>query len=374
MHRLHKLNRKDGMKMRLTRRLEQLFAAILPFLLLGLLLVLANGGREIAEVLNGRVKLCLEMLIPSLFACMAAANLLQQSGAAEQLGRWFAKVFPCSAPMAGVFLLSQLAGYPVGAALLRKLCAEGKVSLQDANRMSTVCFGGGPSFAVGLAGTQLFGSAAVGWKLWGCCLLANLCAAFILRPNRNTSIEPPQARVSCRMDAEILTDSVSDAMRSLYHICGIVLLFGAAEWLFEKGGVLLAVGAVCERFGVPTHQTTAFCAALLDVTQLVRFCRSGVSAWAAIPCAAGLLSFGGICVLLQCKAVGGEVISVGRLLLTRFFVGILAAGFSVLLLLADDENLAVSTLLLSHKTFSFASPLPSLLIFFTGFPLILKKD
>ncbi|MCQ2434775.1 MAG: hypothetical protein MJ062_06020 [Oscillospiraceae bacterium] len=358
----------------LSIRKMRFWTAILPLVLLGLLFLLANSGREIAAILQSRVELCLEMLIPSLFACMAAANLFQQSGAAEVLGGRLCRLFRWSAPLTGVFLLSQLAGYPVGAVLLRKLCADGKLSLQTAKRMSAVCFGSGPSFAVGLTGAQLFGSAAVGWGLWLCCLLANLCAVLVLYPNENSRTEVPPKNIVCRLDAEILTASVSDTMRSLYGICGIVLLFGIVEWLLDAGGILHLFGNVCACVGIPPHQSTAFCAALLDVTQFVRFCRSGVSAWAAVPCAAGLLSFGGVCVLMQCKAVGGEIVSVGKLFLTRFFVGILAAGFSAVLLLICDNTIAVSTFSVPTRAFSVASPLPSLLIFFTGFPLILKKD
>ena len=58
-------------------------AAMLPLLIFCLL---AAHAADTAAVTADRMRLCLETLIPSLFGCMAAANLLTGTGAAAWLG------------------------------------------------------------------------------------------------------------------------------------------------------------------------------------------------------------------------------------------------------------------------------------------------
>lgn len=345
-------------------------------LLLGVLLLLAGNGATIAEVLQERVLQCLQILVPSLFACMVAANLMQESGSAAVLGQCLrrpARRLGWSSALAGIFLISQLAGYPVGALLLRELQQSGQISRSDTQRMACVCFGGGPSFAVGLTGAQVFGSAKIGWYLWGCCLAANLCAALCIRPKAvQESCHHAMPRV--QWTPKILTDSVSRAMASLWGICGIVLLFGVLTWLLQRLGMTTLLCTVFGRFGIPSHQTRLALAAVLDVTQLPALCRSGLSYAAALPIAAGLLSFGGICVLMQCSALGGRGVSFGMLLCVRGFAGILAAGFSMLMLPAICENSADMVFSVQSNSVSAFAPLPAVLIFLSGFPLLLKKD
>ena len=192
-----------------------------------LLILPANRAGELAAVLSQRLRLCAETLIPSLYGCMAAADLLTASGTAKKLGallRAIGRALGLNAALTGIFLVSQLAGYPVGAMQLKQEASAGRLHPRDAAGLSYACFGGGPAFLVGLAGVQLFGSAAAGWVMLGACVLTNCAAVRILRP-RHPSQDCENA-ADPHISAQMLTQAAANAADSLFRICGVVLLFG----------------------------------------------------------------------------------------------------------------------------------------------------
>lgn len=315
-----------------------------------------------AEMLRQRILYCLETLIPSLFGCMVLANMLTESGAAAWLGyrmRFFAGLLRIPPELLTVFLISQIAGYPVGAMLLRQAAEQGKLHPADAANASCACFGGGPAFLVGLAGVQLFGSAAAGWLMLGACITVNLLLLILLRPRHSagTAAEEPSVRLS----AGTLTVSVSGAMRSLCGICGMVLFFGAAMQLSGMAKL-------------PHPALRALCTVLTDITQLPLLLRCGFSYRILLAASAGLLSFGGICVHAQCIALGVSGLRFGRLLFFRltaaFAVGLTVFLLAGLIVLPESVPAFAAQAAVSRT----GSPIPALLIFCTGFPILIKKD
>ena len=336
--------------------------------------MLAEHAQEIARVLSGRILMCLQTLIPSLFGCMALSNLLMGSGAADWLGGRLAPL--CTLlrmpPAAlSIFLISQIAGYPVGALLLRRAAGSGSLTEQDAARLSCVCFGCGPAFAVGLAGVQLFGSPCIGWALLLSCCTANLLLALLLK--RVGSPTPPDSPC-VRLRAAELTDAVSAAMRSLAQICGMVLLFGILLCLAELLGITALLVRLGEAAGVPAQTVRALTAAAADITQLAALCRCGLPAGVLLPLTAALLSFGGICVHWQCLALGVSGMSPLRLLLLRLAAALAAAA--VMRMLLPLLPLSDAAAVFAHRTAvsETGSVLPALLIVCSGFPLLLPQQ
>ena len=72
---------------------------------------------------------------------------------ARPLRRFSTALFGLPESYFALFLLSQFAGYPVGASMLCTLTKQGVLSKEDASRLLCVCYGGGPAFLLGLLGT-----------------------------------------------------------------------------------------------------------------------------------------------------------------------------------------------------------------------------
>lgn len=343
-------------------------------LLLILFFLLAMHSAETAAVTAERLHLCLETLIPSLFGCMAAANLLTDSGAAAWLGfrmRIFARLLKIPPELLTVFLVSQIAGYPVGTLLLCRMTAANRLPKDTAGRFACVCFGGGPAFLVGFAGSRLFGSAAVGWMMLTGCVLSNLLL-LMLTPKPLQSAETAVPTV--RLTADALPKAVSGAMRSLAAISGMVLLFGICTLLCDLTGITGILIRIGGWIGLSPQTVRAMLAACADVTQLHRIFACGFSFRMLAALSAALLSFGGICVHLQCTALSGGIVRLRRLLLTRLAAACIT--FLIIYVLSDVFDLSETVAAFAHPAAlsHSGSPLPAILIFCTGFPFLIKKD
>ena len=119
---------------------------------------------ELSEAVRGSVGGCLEVVIPALFAFTVLAVYLQRSGlyrvVLKPLTVPLSKLLRLPEELCAVFLLSNIGGYPVGAKLLTGLVRSGRLRRGDASRLLCCCYGSGPSFVIGTAGMQVFGSAA----------------------------------------------------------------------------------------------------------------------------------------------------------------------------------------------------------------------
>ena len=359
--------------MQVMRRRNGIAAAVM---LLLIMLLLAQHGAETAAVLRERIMLCLRMLIPSLYGCTAAALLLQQTGAAALLGRTCrrtARALNMSEEGFAVFAVSQLAGYPVGALLLRKIRQRDPRAAEACGQLSGICFGCGPAFAVGFAGAGLLGDPAAGWMLYAANILSNLLLAWLTRRKRTIPAGTAHA-AEIRFSAAMLPDTAAGTVRSMAQICGMVLLFGMLLFFAEQIGLtalLVYLGSLAQ---IPAQVMRALFAAVTDVTQLTALFRCGLSIRMLLPVTAGMLSFGGICVHCQCLAAGGGHIRLRNLLGMRLFAALLTAVFTACItpLLPFPETEAVFSARAALSASS--SPIPALLIFCTGFPFLLKKD
>lgn len=348
-------------------------AVLLILYAIGLFATKANAS---TALLAQRLQFCLEILIPSLYGSMALCNLLVLSGGVKILGRMFSvlgRLLHCPVSAVGVFVLSQIAGYPVGNLMLRHLTETGELTADEAKRFASLCFGGGPSFLVGFAGAQMLGSAAAGWLLFISCFLANLVAAILLRP-KQTIWDTEGEKASRIHPAAMAVKAAEQSMQSLLRICAVVLLAGVIWFLLEQLGIIGVLSKIGYVFGLTPAQSQAILGAVADVTQLSAVCRSGLPFEILLPLMGALLSFGGVCVHMQCISLGVSGIHLTAMLRIRLLTALLAAGICMLLLPLFSFDRVIEVFAPICKVSASGSCLPALLILCTGFPIISKKD
>ncbi len=297
------------------------------------------------EQLSGAVRTsvsgCLEVVIPALFAFTVLSVYLQRSGlyltAFRPLTKPLSWLLGIPEELCAVFLLANIGGYPVGARLLSELVRSGRLSRRDAGRMLCFCFGSGPSFVIGTAGTEVFGSAAAGGIIYAACFLSTLIiAVFVCRTGERITLSGGEVRLD--LSAECFVRSVEGGSRVMYTVCAAAAAFAAVTALLDCSGVTGLAADIFGMAGLGGNSDRLF-PAILEVTRVRDMLPTGM---AAAPLCAGLLSFGGICVIMQLLAVSDGEIPMRGLLISRIPAAALSALLAILAGLADTAQEAYS--------------------------------
>lgn len=296
------------------------------FFLLGVLCLCVLFAGEIRLEMQNALTRCLTVIIPSLYAMMILSQLLIATGIwrvlAKPLHRLTPKLFGLPDACFALFLLSQFAGYPIGASMLRTLTENGTLRREDAGRMLCVCYGGGPAFLLGLLGeipcrSQMF------LLIFSTNILSNLLLCMVLFRHHPVQLQHAgQMTSSVTTSASLLVQCTADAGRILLQLCGIILCFSAICAFLDVLGLfrMLAIGAKQLHL---SFSVTDIARSILEITNAVEL---SLPFSVRIPVFTALLSFGGCCVILQIRAVSGDVIPMRHFILMR---GI-AAGLSAL--------------------------------------------
>lgn len=275
----------------------------------GILILILDSKTALQGAREG-INLCIQTVIPSLFPFFVFSIMLTGSltGRSIPLLRPLGKLTGIPAGTESIFLTGLLGGYPVGAQSIASACKNGQLSRKDARRMMGFCSNAGPSFLFGIIGPVL-GEFWMVWALWLIHILAAILVGILLPGKSDQALTSPQSA------SITLPDSLQAAIKSMASVCGWVVLFRVIiafgnRWLFWAfpSWVQIVMSGILE--------LTNGCCALGCIKDVgLRF----------VICS-GLLSFGGLCVLMQTSSVASGV---G---LGYYFPGkLLQSGISIIL-------------------------------------------
>ena len=149
------------------RQYRELLLA-LGLLCAALALVLWPG--EAMGAMRDGLKLCGNVIVPSLFPFFVLSSLVVELGMSRYLGRLFqpvmAPLFRVNGACASALALGFVGGYPVGARTAISLYQNGQCSKTEAERLLAFCNNSGPAFIFGVVGAGVFGSGALGLLLY----------------------------------------------------------------------------------------------------------------------------------------------------------------------------------------------------------------
>ncbi|MCL1832147.1 MAG: hypothetical protein FWG45_04450 [Oscillospiraceae bacterium] len=263
----------------------------------GLAVVLVADTAGVFAAVSQTVTLCLNTIIPSLFAFLALSTFVISSGLVRG--------------EAAIVLLSLVGGYPVGAKLLADRVDTDSAYAKRAERMLMYCYCGSPAFLLTLVGK-------LGLYVW----LSNVAACLIFAVftrlfGKHERVREPVKAV--RVSGDVLISSVTGAGIALCRICLMMLAFAVVLRVLEFVGLMLIL--------------PDYAYAVAEITHVIH-----LNAHPAV--LAALTSLGGLCVMLQTSAIVGGRFKRGLFLLARLPIAALSAGIAHLL----THSLAVQTL------------------------------
>lgn len=323
------------------KKMKNITAAVLVIIFALFCMISADSVKSaVSDALNR----CMTVIIPSLYAMMAASGLLVKSNTAQSAGK----------TVCGLF--SMLAGYPVGAKILYYQYTGNIISKKEAELLSGVFFGAGGAFIFGCVSGVKF----IGWLILLSNIISNIIIfCFILiyfRKNRLSKNKPEKINFS----AEMLTESVNSAGKSIAEICFAVILFSVITAVLKDSGILSAVsGILSDLTGLSPETAENILCAVLDVTSVGEVARENFN---LVPVVSGLVSFGGICVFLQISAVFRGRLSVLPLIIFRTVTAVISFMICRILLpfFMSGKSIAVSAV--GSRLHEADSPVPSVLL------------
>lgn len=247
---------------------------------LGMLLLVLDSKTALLGAKEG-VMLCLSSVIPALLPFWVLSSLLSAALWGRSAGpfRFLGRLFSLPKGAESILIPAFLGGYPAGAGCIGKAYREGKLERGQASRLLGYCSNVGPAFLFGIAAPQ-FSSPWTGVYLW----LLQILGAWVC-----SRLLPGKTESQAQMGKEPPGDTLAEAAEAMGKICISVILF---RTLLAFLNPLLEGNALLRCLISGLLELTNGCCMLSPVAERLR-----------LPLAAGLMSFGGLCVFLQTASV-----------------------------------------------------------------------
>ncbi len=229
---------------------------------------------QIKGVINGLI-LCSDVIIPSLFPFTALSLFLFGSGFISFLEPLIEKtanlLFKISGRNLGIFLVSFVGGFPVGARLIEEEYKSGNITKKLGENMLGYCVNSGPAFIIIGVGSAVLCSKELGVMLFISNLLASLFIAFLLRFFNKQIIKSDVSKVKANPLSDIFVESTAKASSSIIGICGFVILFSALIEVIKELPVQNVIkNALCSLLEV-TNGTTIYSKKIYIIAFLLGF-------------------------------------------------------------------------------------------------------
>jgi len=298
-------------------KLRDILAGTVTVLYMALLVVFV---KDVGEAVLRSLRVCFEVMIPSLYAFMVASGFVVSSGLYAVLSKpfsWISRyVFRIPPKYFSVFLIGSVGGYPIGAKLLSELYDEKKIDRGTAEQMLSYCYLAGPAFICGAAGVKLFSSVKAGMIIFGAIIGANLVIAVISGLSRDI---PPREKTSVKLELTFdkLIGSVYGGAKGMFSICAVIVFFSSIICILEKCGMIsLAARKLSGITGMRQSDVSAAVKSVIEISNISSLTKNDYS---LIPLSAALLSFGGLCVLMQVNGFLRGKLSAKRFYIFRIF-------------------------------------------------------
>ncbi len=200
---------------------------------------------------------CAAVVIPSLFPFMVVssfvAGLPVSDGAARLFSACMRYVFrlPGEAFAAVVFGLA--GGYPVGCSVAARLFEQGKLSREQAQRLTLFCVNAGPAFTVTAVGSVMLGSAGLGAVIFASSCISAIVTGILLGFTVNVPETRCAGAASRQPYSALLVESVEKSALAMLRVSAWVAVFSCLLSLLGELGisqtVLDAIGCVAEVTG-----------------------------------------------------------------------------------------------------------------------------
>ena len=271
-------------------------------------------SKEIMEGVSRCFIRIVNVVFPSLFGFMAVCEILIKSGLIDVMAKIFVPIskylFRMPEKLFAVYLFSCIGGYPVGVKLLGELVRSKDITKETASGLAPFCYCVSPSFAVGIVGLAVFSDVKIGLIVYFSCLISNTLALLVYSRIYNFKCEKNDTKV--KLTPDILVNSVASSGKSMLLISGMILFFAYFVILLD-----------CLNFFdiIKIRDISVILKSSLEITYISNLATD----FKLLPVVTGIVSCGGLCILLQVLCLNSSTFSLKRLFLMRIPLSLASA-------------------------------------------------
>lgn len=270
---------------------QTLTSGILTILILFFLAcIISNPSKFISKSLEGITAWAFNVL-PCVLPFMVFTKLLSALNLMPKLTRPLSPIsralFKTPAISIYTFIMAVLSGYPVGSKMVADLYLQGKISKNDAFKMTSFCSTSGPMFIVGVVGIGMFKSATIGYILFASHIFGAILNGILFRNFRLTSDEKKPETLTSQESHFDLSDIILNSTLSILSVGAIICVF------------FIIIECLSPIFSLFPHAISCFLEGLCEITKGCLDLSALDNQFLSISLVSFVIGFGGISTILQ---------------------------------------------------------------------------
>ena len=229
-------------------------------------------------------------VLPSVLPFMFFTKILSNSNLIEKFSIFFQRPFrvlyKTPAISSYVFLISIISGYPVGAKITADLYENGKITKEDAFKMTSFCSTSGPMFIIGAVGIGMLKNATFGYIILVSHILGAILNGIIYRSVKIKSdfLEKNVQKIQKNSD---LSDIILDCALSIISVGVIIVIF------------FVIITSLSPIFSFFPNNIACILEGIIEITKSCLDISKSISGTLQVIACSFIISFGGISTILQ---------------------------------------------------------------------------
>lgn len=275
------------------------------FILLLMILLLCYPGICINAAKKGLL-LWFNKVLPSLLPFMILVNMIVPLGGLNtyinQLTPLTQRMWKLPGESLLAFIIGLIAGYPMGAKVIKALYDENKLTVQEAQQTLLFSNNCGPLFIIGTVGTAMLGQTQLGVFLFLIHLLT-ACLMSLLLTRSLSNPTCPNSKIVCSSTSpsffKLLNLSVMQSMDAITCVGGYIILFSVLIAILTSSSIIHAFLGFIKCSSQGRQLLLGIFSSLLELS-------NGTNALSQLPLSpfslallSAAINFGGICVYFQ---------------------------------------------------------------------------
>lgn len=279
---------------------------IYAILILTIIFAIVLSPKKYSEFTFQGIRVWATCVLPSLFPFMIFSKLLTATGFPTEISKHFSKptkkLFNCPEVSSYVFLMSILAGYPLGAKLTSELYENGKISRTEAHRICSFTSNSGPMFIVGTVGVGMLLSQKAAVLIYISHILGALVNGLLFRSYTPKEIPQSSQKIEKKNEFD-LSKTMLDGVNSILLVGGFITIFFVVTEVFSSLGFFKPISLLLSTLGLEANVSNGLIFGFFEMTKgclLVASSTIPLAFKASICCF--LISFGGLAISFQALA------------------------------------------------------------------------